>query len=366
MKILFVITRSDTIGGAQVHVRDLSKALVKDGHEVLVLVGLAGPYVDDLALNQISFRICPDLVKSINPFRDLKAFYSINCAINEFQPDLITVHSSKAGILGRIAARINDIPCIFTVHGWAFTEGVSQPRRVLYEMIERLIAPFSDRIICVSNYDRDIGIKVGINSSRLKTIHNGMPDIPPSLRSHPGDDGIVNVIMVARFDQQKDHSTLIKAFQGLSNVQLTLVGDGPNLPRVKSLAESLDLSQKVHFMGFCRDIPQLLAQAHIFTLISHWEGLPLTIIEAMRSGLPIVTSDVGGAAETIAEGISGFAVPRADVDTLRNRLNRLVMNAHLRAQMGIAARQRYEQLFTFEQMSSETYQTYKAVLDQRK
>ncbi|MEB3291183.1 MAG: glycosyltransferase, partial [Leptolyngbya sp.] len=209
MKILFIITRSDTIGGAQVHVRDLSKALIKDGHEVLVLVGLAGPYIDDLSLNQIPFRICPALFRSIKPLQDLKTLELINRVVKEFQPDLITTHSSKAGILGRIIAKINHIPCIFTVHGWAFTEGVPQPKRVLYEMIERLIAPLSSRIICVSNYDRDIGIKAGIKSSRLKTIYNGMPDICPSLRAHPGNNDTVNVIMVARFDQQKDHSTLI-------------------------------------------------------------------------------------------------------------------------------------------------------------
>jgi len=367
MKILFIITRSDTIGGAQVHVRDLSKAFIKDGHDVLVVAGTSVIGEDNFFVrNQIPFYACPHLCRSIQPIQDFQSIRFINSIVKTFRPDVISAHSSKAGLLGRISARLNHTPCIFTVHGWAFSEGVPQPTRVLYEIIERLISPLSSRIICVSNYDRDIGIKASIKSSRLKTIYNGMPDILPSLRSHSGGNGIVNIIMVARFDKQKDHETLIKAFYGLPNAQLTLVGDGSSFPRVKSLVENLDLSQKVNFTGFRRDIPQLLAQAHIFTLISHWEGLPLTIIEAMRSGLPVVISDVGGAAETIVEGVSGFAVPRSNVDVLRDRLNQLVADAQLRERMGKAARQRYEQLFTFERMYSETCQAYEAVLSQYK
>lgn len=367
MKILFIITRADTIGGAQVHVRDLSKALIEDGHEVLVVVGSSGPYTDELLLNQIPFQTCSSLFRSIKPIQDLKSLRFINRTIKEFQPDLIVAHSSKAGILGRAVAKFNQIPCIFTAHGWAFTEGVSQPTRALYKVIERFFSSLADRIICVSDYDRQIGIKAGIKSSCLKTIYNGMPDISPSLRAHPGDhNDKVNIIMIARFDHQKDHSTLIRAFQGVPDAELTLVGDGPRLHTVKALVDELRLSQKVNFLGFRKDIPQILSHAHIFTLISHWEGLPLTIIEAMRSGLPVITSKVGGAAETIVEGISGFAVPRSEVDILRGHLNRLVMDAQLRIQMGKAARQRYEQLFTFERMFSETYQTYEFVLHQRK
>ena len=104
----------------------------------------------------------------------------------------------------------------------------------------------------------------------------------------------------------------------------------------------------------------------IFTLISHWEGVPRTIIEAMRAGLPVIASDVGGAAEAIHEGISGFTIPRGDVNTLRNRLQQLINNPQLRHEMGAAARQRYEQEFTFDRMFAETCETYKNILLQSK
>lgn len=366
MKYLFIITRADTIGGAQVHVRDICNALGSLGNEVLVVTGAPGVYTDDLALHRIPFHVCPSLCQKINPINDWKALRCLGKIIHQFQPDLISTHSSKAGILGRVVARIHKTPCLFTAHGWSFTDGVPQPTRRLYELIERSAAPLAAQIICVSDYDRHLAIRLGINPNRLKTIHNGMPNITLPVAADMGTDDEVKIVMIARFGQQKDHATLIKAFQGVSGARLIFVGDGPSLGEMKSLAEDLGLSQKVDFLGFRKDIPQILAQAQVFALISHWEGFPRTIIEAMRAGLPVVASDVGGAAEAIVEGISGFAVPRSDVETLRDRLCRLVTNAQLRAQMGQAARQLYEEAYTFDRMFAETYQTYEAILQRSK
>lgn len=362
MRILFIITRADTVGGAQVHVRDLSKALKSAGHQVLVLVGSPGLYTDDLHSNNIEFRTCLTFHQQIKPFQDWQTLLFFQQTIKQFHPDIISTHSSKAGILGRLVAKITKTPCLFTAHGWAFTEGVPQPTRKIYQIIESLAEPLTDQIICVSDHDRHIGIKTGMNAKRLKTIHNGLLDISSSLMAKPTNGEPVKIVMVARFDQQKDHYTLLKAFQGLSGAQLDLVGDGPVLNNIKALVAELDLFQTVNFLGFSKDIPQILAQSQIFTLISNWEGFPYTIIEAMRAGLPVIASDVGGAAEAFHEGLSGFTIPRGDVDTLRNRLQQLINNPQLRHEMGVAARQRYEQEFTFARMFAETYQTYENLL----
>ncbi|MEA5527912.1 glycosyltransferase family 4 protein [Nodularia spumigena] len=362
MRILYIITRADTVGGVQVHVRDLSKALQADGHQVLVITGMAGLYTDDLYTNNIDFCACTTFHKQIKPFQDWQTLRFFLQTIKQFRPDIISTHSSKAGILGRLAGKITKTACLITAHGWAFTEGVPQPTRKIYQIIERLAEPLANQIICVSDHDRHIGLKTGMNPKRLKTIHNGMPDISPSLRANPADSEPVKIVMVARFDKQKDHYTLLQAFQRVSGAQLNLVGDGPGLDNIKNLAVKLGLSQTVNFLGFRQDIPQVLAQAQIFALISHWEGFPLTIIEAMRAGLPVIASDVGGAAEAIDEGVSGFTIPRGDVHTLEDRLKQLIKNAELRYKMGTAARQRYEQEFTFDHMFTQTYQTYENVL----
>jgi glycosyltransferase involved in cell wall biosynthesis len=172
--------------------------------------------------------------------------------------------------------------------------------------------------------------------------------------------------MVARFDRQKDHLTLIKAFQNLLGAQLYLVGDGPKLEEVKSLVKQLGIADRVQFFGYCDKVAEILAQVQIFTLISHWEGFPRSIIEAMRAGLPVVASNVGGVAEAVVDGVTGYCVPRGDVDLLQNRLSTLIYNAELRSEMGSRGRQRYESEFTFQRMFEQTFQVYEKVLDERR
>jgi glycosyltransferase involved in cell wall biosynthesis len=168
--------------------------------------------------------------------------------------------------------------------------------------------------------------------------------------------------MIARFNQQKDHATLLQALRNIPNLHLDLVGDGPNLPAAKVLTKKLGLEHQVHFLGFRRNVTDFLAKAHIFTLISNWEGFPCTTLEAMRAGLPVVVSDVGGAAEAVLEGETGFCIPRGDVHRLTQCLSRLAQDAALRSQMGQAARRHYEQTFTFSHMFKKTFHLYQEII----
>ncbi|MEO1341223.1 MAG: glycosyltransferase, partial [Cyanobacteria bacterium J06635_13] len=138
MNILFVITRADAIGGAQVHVKDLAIALQSEQHKVLVLTGERGVYNQNLAEAGIESVACQDLQKQINPVADGKSFRYILHIINLFKPDLIAAHSSKTGILGRLASKITKIPCVFTAHGWSFTTGIPEPNRTIFRWLEKL------------------------------------------------------------------------------------------------------------------------------------------------------------------------------------------------------------------------------------
>ena len=349
MNILFVITRADAIGGAQVHVKDLATALQADNHKVLVLTGERGIYNQDLEQAGIESVTCQYLQKSISPIADGKSLRHILHIISLFKPDLIAAHSSKTGILGRLASQITKVPCIFTAHGWSFTSGIPEPNRTIFRWLEKLSAPLADKIICVSEYDRQIGLKASMSPSQLLTVHNGMKDIPQHLRANPGSSETVKIAMVARFDRQKDHITLIEAFKDL-NAELILIGDGPSLNKTRDRVNKLGIDNKVSFLGFRQDIAEILAEVHIYTLISHWEGLPCTIIEAMRAGLPVVASDVGGVKEIVLEGQTGYVVPRGDVATLKNRLSYLLENEPARISMGIMGRQKYESQLTFQHM----------------
>jgi len=369
MKLLFVITRADTVGGAQVHVRDLakaSKALKDKVAKVLVVTGSKGLYTEELEKLEIDYISLNSLQRKLSLVQDWHALNFLQQTIREFKPDVISTHSSKAGILGRVAAKITNTPCIFTAHGWAFTGGVPEPSRTIYQWLERIAAPLADRIICVSEHDRAIGIQNGMEPHLIQRIYNGMPDISPQLRANPSQGNPVRIVMIARFDRQKDHVTLLEAFKEISGAELDLVGDGPNLEAIKTLAAKLSVTNRVNFLGYSSNVASVLKTAHIFTLISNWEGFPITTIEAMRAGLPVVVSKVGGAWEAVIEGVTGYSVERGDVQSLHQRLLQLVSDAELRRKMGNEGRKRYEAQFTFGKMFESTVKVYEQVLAERK
>jgi glycosyltransferase involved in cell wall biosynthesis len=366
MKILFVITRADTVGGAQVHVIELSRLLIQQGHEVLVFTGARGIYNDRLVQLNIKTIACEQLQPPINPGLDWQSFKALRQVVRQFQPDLVCTHSSKAGVIGRLVCRLEQIPCIFTAHGWAFTTGVPAMKRFVYQNIEKLIEPLAAKIICVSEYDRQLALSAGMQPQRLLTIHNGVIDVPAQLRAQPELSQPVKIVMVARFDRQKDHFTLFKAFSELHDIeqaQLELVGDGPTLGAMQDLVMDLGISNRVKFWGFRSDIAEILAQAQVFTLVSHWEGFPRVTLEAMRAGLPVVITNAGGSAEAIAEGVSGYVIEPGDSEALRDRLQILVSDAKLRSEMGRQGRRLYEQKFTLERLGQQTFAVYEQVLD---
>lgn len=360
LRITYIITRADTVGGAQIHVRDFAQRLIYAGHQAHVITGPRGPYSEQLEALSIPTTAIDTLRNPIRPGQDWKAVKAVGRFLNEFQPDLVSTHSSKAGIVGRIACRRAHVPCLFTAHGWAFTTGVSEPKRVLYRAIERMAAPLARRIVCVSNYDRQLAIQAGIDPDRLITVHNGMPDVPGLPRANPERQDPIRIAMVARFDEQKDHVTLLRAVQPIENVRLDFIGDGPGEPAARQLAEDLGMASRVTFWGRRDNVADILASAQVFALISNWEGFPRSTLEAMRAGLPVVVSDVGGSSEAIVEGVTGFIVPRGDVDIVREKLQWLTANATARANMGREARARYEAEFTFERMYQQTLDVYKA------
>ncbi len=301
MRIAYVITQSDSIGGASIHVRDLAQYFKEQGNQVCVLVGGNGTFISHLEERGIPYISIPNMVRPISPVNDILAYREIRKALSELKPDIVTTHSSKAGVLGRLAAKSLGIPVIFTAHGWAFTEGVSETKRFLYKHIERSMSRFSDKIITVSEYDRQLALQEKVApEEKMVTIHNGMPDISPELYADPGAEP-PRIIMVARFDSQKDHATLLRALSGLKHLSwnLELVGDGPLLEETKKLASDLGIAKRVNFTGATNDVPERLSKSQIFVLSTNWEGLPLTIIEAMRAGLPVIASNVGGCSEAV-------------------------------------------------------------------
>ncbi|MBF7072250.1 glycosyltransferase family 4 protein [Glaciecola sp. MH2013] len=367
MKIAQVITRSDTLGGASAHVRDLTIALVEEGHEVCVFVGGHGVLVAQFQEIGIQVKSVSTLVRELSPLNDFKAYFALKTLLADFSPDIVACHSAKAGLLGRLAASRLNLPVVYTAHGWPFTEGVPNFSAKLYKYIEKFMANYCDKIIAVSNYDKELAIKYAVaDTSQLQVIWNGVPDTTSVVAKtcSERDTSIPTILMLARFEQPKNFSLLLNSLSAIENSvwQAKFVGDGPDLLAVKALCDELNLSHKVTFLGWRKDIPQLLADADIFTLISDWEGLPLSILEAMRAGLPVIASDVGGVKEAVDHKQSGLLVSNKQTRTIVNAFEQLLNDELLRKTMGSNGRARFNSLFTVERMTKKTLNVYSEVI----
>lgn len=366
MKIAFILTRMDEIGGAQIHVRDLCLYLSSLGHEPVVITGLTGRINDHLEHLGIKTIEIPDLYRSIHLVRDWRALEQIQAALSEIKPDLISTHSSKAGILGRLAAARLKVPTIFTAHGWSFTDGVPPLSAFFYRTIERLMGRFSKHIITVSQYDRNIALRAGVASpDGITAIHNGMAERPLAPRHFQSGHkaSLCRMIMVARFSEQKDHATLLYALSDLVDLdwELTLAGGGDNTKAI-DLVRELKLENRVMFLSERTDIAELLEEHDLFCLITNWEGFPRSILEAMRAGLPVLATDVGGVREAVDPKFTGFLVKRGDVAGVGEALKILITKPALRLQYGAAGRKRFEENFTFLRMATQTTAVYENIL----
>jgi glycosyltransferase involved in cell wall biosynthesis len=364
VKVTYVVTRAHPIGGVQIHVRDLATALRARGIDCSVMTGGDGLFVDLLRAEGVPTRVLRHLVVPIHPLHDTLALREIHSALAAERPDVVAAHSSKAGILARIAGRMLGLPVILTAHGWNFTPGIAAVPAAVYRQIERLTGFITPKIITVSEFDRRLALAAGlVGAERVATVYNGIADVPPALRATP-DAAPVRLIMVARYGAQKDHRTLLRALGELTDKawELDLVGDGPLMADTRTLAQRLGLGERVHFLGQRRDVDELLARAQVSVLATNWEGFPLSILEAMRAGLPVVATDVGGIAESVGDGDNGFLVPRGDVGVLRDRIARLLADPDLRSRMGRRGRERFEREFTLEEFVSRTCEVYRQVV----
>jgi glycosyltransferase involved in cell wall biosynthesis len=362
MRIAFVCTHAESLGGSYVHVRDVSSALMDRGYVVKVFIGGTGIVTEQLEKRGVPFQSLRKLARPISPIRDIAAILELNLYLSEFNPSLISCHSSKAGIIGRLAS-VGGVPKLFTAHGWAFADGVGRKAR-LYEKIERLVAPRARRIITVCDADRRDAIRRRIaRPEQLVTIYNGMPEA--SFRADVGRQP-PRIISVARLDTQKDHPTLLRALAGLTRLEwsLVLVGDGPRRAELEALVVSLGIVNRVTFLGVSQTVGEELASSQIFCLSSNYEGFPRSTLEAMRTGLPVIVTDVNGCKEALVEGKTGFSVPPRDVEGLAERLSILIQRPDLRVEMGQRGRELFVERFTFERMLDEMLALYEEVLSE--
>lgn len=359
-RLLYVITRAEH-GGAQTHILELLRASI-GRYTVALVTGENGFLTDEARRLGIPVFLLTHLVVPLRPVKDILALLQLSKVIRAYRPSLIHAHSSKAGLLARIAARYYRIPCVFTAHGWAFSEGVSRFRKWIAMPLEWLAGRLGANIIAVSKFDYDLALHYGIADTRhIRAIANGITD--NSGRAHPERGGPPVIAMVARFNPQKDHITLLRALSRVqAPFQLWLIGDGPLLEQSRACVAQLGLTSRTEFFGDCVSVREVLTNAHVFALISRYEGLPISILEAMCAGLPIVATDTGGVSEAVRQGWNGLLVGRANENTLRDALESLLYDPNLRASFGKRSRTLFEKTFTVEAMVGRTFEVYEHTL----
>ena len=364
MRIAYVITRADAVGGATIHVRDLARAVRELGHEALILVGGRGPVTEQFEAAGVPVHSLRHLRRSLHPVGDLLALRELTCVLRDFAPDLVSTHTAKAGWIGRAAAARLKLPALYTPHGLPLGSRFSPAASWLFSLAERAASPWSDAIVCVSEAERRLAFERRIAPpDHLFVVHNGVRDIPPEYRACP-DREPVRLCSVARFEHPKDFATLMAALACLKDRPWTLdlAGDGPLEPEIRRLSAALGIAGRVRFLGYQPDPAPVLAQSQIFVLASRSEAFPRSILEAMRAGLPVVATDVGGVSEAVSHGETGLLVPPRDPAALAVAIAELLAAPGVRREFGDRGRGVFERRFGLHHTVGKMLALYAAVL----
>lgn len=363
-KFGFILTRSDVKGGATVHVLDVSKRLIQSGFDVTVFLGGDGFVFEEYKMAGLSVVRLKLLKRDASPFTDLFSVLELTYKLFSHNITVVSAHTSKAGFISRIAAKTLGIPCIYTPHCFATQGNFTSGKLILY--IEKLLSKITDYLVCVSMDEARHAIDVlGYYSSFPLTIHNGMPDCDVAKISQEHESGKVRLMTVARMEPQKDYSTLLKALSFCQDLPLevVVVGDGPDKNNILELVENYGLGNQITFLRSNSNVIELLVQADLYLLISKWEGLPRSIIEALRAGLPIIASDVGGNRELVLSGENGFLVKKGDYADLSEKIRCLAMNRSAIEDFGKKSREHYLGKFTFEKMYQKYCKLYGLIIE---
>ncbi len=352
IRVLLAITRLE-LGGAQRVVLHTAQALDRNNFEVALAWG-PGDLLDDeaAAIPKLELIPVPNLVRPVAPISDLRALISLRAAVRSFRPHVVHTHSSKAGILGRLAARLEGVPSVHTVHGYGFTPLQSAPKRFLFRLAERTMARVTDHFVTVSDTDRRRGIEMGLFSPAQVRVIRAAIDLErfrsaadgTTVRKRLGVPADVPlVVQIGNFKPQKAPLDFVRVAAAVHVTQpaawFAMVGDGPLRQAAEELASELGVADRILFAGWWDDVPGLLAATTVSVLTSRHEGLPCSVVESLAAGVPVVATAVDGTVEVVRSGDNGLLVAAGDIDGLAQSISKLLADPDLRRRMAEAARE---------------------------
>lgn len=302
MRVIQVITSAQW-GGAQRHVFDLARAIRDAGHEIQVWYGVPGVLADRLAQAGIPSRRVTGLERTIRPTKDGLALVTLRRQLLAASPDVVHVHSSKAGVLVRLALRATEVPVVYTVHGLVYQNiRLSPAKRALYRWIEQRLQPYASAIITVSKRDYEELLKTaGSRKDRLYYIPNTAE--PPKEPVPWPEKKVIGT--VARLTPEKALDVLIDAFAELiasgEDAELLIVGDGPERQKLEAQVVRENLQEVVQFVGWQDDIWYWLGKMRVFAMPSVKEGMPYALLEAKAADRILVAAQTGGLPDAVGD-----------------------------------------------------------------
>ncbi len=372
MKVLHLITRLDQ-GGAPWIFLKLLKGLKQQGVDIVMASGPSRQPEEDPQQFSRRFHIpyhpLPHLRRDIAPVHDLLAFFEIIALIRRERPTLLHTHTTKAGVLGRVAGGVTRTRTIHTPHGHLFYGYFEKGKERFYVLLEQLVARFCARIITISEDERREYLKRGIgDAKKVVTIFNGI-----NLQRFPGDEKKVRnelqikrqvplVGFVGRLEEVKGPHLFVEAVMSigrtLPQTHFIMAGDGPMKEELIKKTQGLP---HFHFVGHRKDIPDVIAALDLLIIPSLNDGFNLAAVEAMASAKPVIATSVGGLPEVVGEG--GILVKPEDTKALAQETIRLINAPDLRKQIGKKGRRRVETLFDWNVCLQKTLDIYHQVVE---
>jgi len=348
INVLHIITKLE-LGGAQQNTLFTVKQHDREKYNVFLVAGPEGLLVEEAKKTaNLKTYFLPELKHELSPFYDFKCLFRLKKIFKDEKIDIVHTHSSKAGILGRLAAKMAKVPVIIhTIHGFSFNDFQNFFTKNLYIFLERQAAKISSKLIAVTKVDIEKGLKAGVGSAEKYVLIRSGFDLTEftvlrdtsSLRKEFGlNEGTKTVGMVACLKPQKNPADFVRmaALVRLAhpNAKFILVGDGEKREEVEKLITEHNLKNEIILTGWRKDVAGFIQLFDVVVLTSLWEGLPRVLPQAMCAGKPVVATAVDGSKEAIIDGVNGYLVPPKDFRAAAAKVNMLLADENLRKSLG--------------------------------
>ncbi len=351
IRVLHIITRLEP-GGAQRNTLYTVEHLDRAEFSPSLAWGPGDPLDGAAAeISGLNREPVPELVRPISPALDLAASKRLTEVVRSIEPHVVHTHSSKAGVLGRIAARVGRVPVVVhSIHGFGFTPLQPAPVRALFLTVEKVMARITDHFIAVSQDNLKLGVRFGLfEPERVSLIRSG---IALDRYRNPGSAQVARrrlglpqdapvVVQVGNFKPQKAPMDFVRMAAEVGRLVPTawfvMVGDGDLRSAAEELAADLGVADRMVFSGWWDDVPSLLAASRVSVLSSRHEGLPRAAVESLAAGVPVVATAVDGTPEVVRDGINGFLVEAGDVAGLARRVGQVLLDDTLHQRLAAAA-----------------------------